>query len=98
MQTGLPVVAGWDYHLVQRGQDPAAVGERKVDLARLYRAEDIHEAAEVLRRFHVDWVFCGTEEESAYGPGVAARLARLSPLLEPAFRSGEVVVFRVGRE
>ncbi len=67
MHTGLPTVVGWDWHLVQRGQDRAEIESRRKDLELLYGGADTGQRRAVLDRYRVRWVVLGDLERRTYG-------------------------------
>ena len=71
MNTGLPTILGWDYHVHQRAHDWAAIEQRKADLARLYQsARREGGAATSSTATHVRYVYVGDLEQRHYGEGV----------------------------
>ncbi|KAA0250405.1 MAG: hypothetical protein EDX89_22810 [Acidobacteria bacterium] len=95
MNTGLPALVGWEYHLVQRGQAGRAVQRRAAEVASLYRTTSRETAAAILARHRVGVVFSGPLESSTYGRAHRDRFRSWKDLLHPAFERGDVAVFLV---
>ncbi len=95
MNTGLPIVLGWDYHLVQRGKKRPDIQRRIVDLRTLYSVSSPDAIGEVLSRYSVRFVISGREERTAYGATHATTFQSLSGLLSPVFSQGDVHLYRV---
>lgn len=107
--TGLSDVLGWYFHEVQwRGGQPDLLSRelpaRAADIGTLYNTTNAAETRALLQRYDVRWVVVGTAERQGIGqcavtagcpPYAAAGLAKFTDLLEPAFTSGNVSIFRV---
>jgi YYY domain-containing protein len=92
MNTGLPTIVGWDYHVYQRAHDWPSIEAHKADVARLYLAQDADGVREVLDRHAVRYVYVGEMEERTYGPETATRLSALTDLLQPVYRNAGVLI------
>jgi YYY domain-containing protein len=92
MNTGLPTLLGWDYHVHQRSHDWPEIEERKRAIESVYGARDAGELRGVLDRFGVDYVYVGEVERRAHGADVAERLSAFADLLRPVYRNPEVLV------
>jgi YYY domain-containing protein len=94
--TGRPTVLGWPGHEDQwRGGDPAAqaqIGPRKADVTTIYSDTDITKAAELLKKYSVDYIYVGAAERATYP---AEGLAKLGQLGDPVFQQGEVAIYKV---
>ena len=95
MNTGLPTVLGWEYHVQQRGHSPAETGRRKADVADAYSAHDASTVAAILKRYNVALVVVGPLERKTYGADLLARLEGWPDLLSPVYRNPDVTVFAV---
>jgi YYY domain-containing protein len=95
MNTGLPTILGWDYHVHQRAHDWAAIDRRKADVSLLYRSEDPSEVRRILDRYDVRYVYSGQLEADRYGSETASRLAGMEELFRPAYRNPFVLVLAV---
>ena len=87
--TGLPDVLGWAGHEVQWGHDP---GTRFADVRSIYGSRDLEQAAQLLRRYDVRYVFVGTLERRDYP---SASLEKFGRIGKPVFRSGPTVVYEL---
>jgi len=64
--TGLPTVTGWVNHeLVWRG-DPGTIKERCRDVRTIYETNDIDEAAQLLEKYNISYVYVGDLEREMY--------------------------------
>jgi YYY domain-containing protein len=95
MNTGLPIVLGWDYHVFQRGQSRGAIELRKLAVREIYTSEDRETVERVLRRYRVALVFVGALERTTYGTGIARRFAAWPDLLQPVFSDRGVTIYAV---
>ncbi len=66
MNTGVPTVLGWSWHLQQRGQSPGAIEMRAADLKRLYTSSDPAVQDAVLRRYHIRFIALADLERRTY--------------------------------
>ncbi len=94
MNTGLPTVVGWEWHLQQRGQDPAEVAQRRAELEILYAGDDPEARRAVLDRFDVRWVVVGRLERETYDLLAPDPLAGV-PGVVPVARDGDAVLYLV---
>jgi streptogramin lyase len=92
MNTGLPTLLGWDYHVHQRGHEWPEIEERKTAVARLYDPRNAQELRALLDRYGVAYVYVGDVERRTYGADVAARLAAFGDLLKPVYANREVLI------
>ncbi len=95
VNTGLPTVAGWDWHQVQQRWDYAGlVNERRIETQKFFTDSDTASAERYLRKYGVRYVVMGTEERAM---GSDAGLAKFSqmPALREVFRSGEYAIYEV---
>ncbi len=94
MNTGLPTVVGWEWHLQQRGQDPAEVARRQADLEVLYTGGVPAARRAVLDRYHVRWVVVGRLERETYGLTAPEPLAGVPGVVVVA-RRGDAALYLV---
>lgn len=92
MNTGLPTVLGWEYHLFQQSHGWAEIDRRREDVKTLYETTDRSVAAELMRRYRVDLVYVGPLERRTYAPAGLAKFAGW-PAVEPVFRSRDVTIY-----
>jgi uncharacterized membrane protein len=65
--TGLPTVAGWDWHQrQQRGDYAWMVEERVRDVQQMYESPDVNALLPLLRKHHVQYVYVGPLERVYY--------------------------------
>ncbi len=95
MNTGLPSVLGWDYHVFQRGHAQAEIDRRKADVLAAYTSPDEAVVRQILLRTHVALVAVGNLERKTYAGGNLARFEEWTDLLTPVYRNPEIVLFGV---
>lgn len=95
MNTGLPIVLGWDYHVFQRGHRWAEINRRKSDLETIFTSADEPRVAAVLRHDHIALVYVGALERRTYAGGNLADFERWTDLLTPVYRNPGVTIFAV---
>jgi YYY domain-containing protein len=98
MNTGLPTVLGWEYHVHQRGQPWPGIAARRRALETLYTSTSESAVAAVLQQYHIGLVYVGDLERQTYKGANVANFRKWPDLLAPVFQSGDVVVFRVRGE
>lgn len=92
MNTGLPVVLGWEYHVMQRGTTDGA--QRKSDVDTIYSTTELKEALKLLNKYQVDLIVVGKQERMRYSvPGLAKfeQHPEAFPLLFSAEENGVTV-------
>jgi YYY domain-containing protein len=94
MNTGLPTVLGWEYHLWQRAHPWAEIRRRADAVGRLYRSLDRSETETLLREYQVALVYVGDIERRQYGPGTE-KFDQWQDLFRPVFRSRGVTIYGV---
>ncbi|MDP3768363.1 MAG: hypothetical protein Q8S13_10135, partial [Dehalococcoidia bacterium] len=97
INTGLPAVAGWDYHQTQqRGAFQELIDERHADVSAFYTTNDPVEAQDVLKKYDVHYVVLGTLERIYYPiDGLEKIEAGLGGMLQPVFQHGDTQIFEV---
>ena len=95
--TGLPTVIGWQWHQEQqRWAYRWAVGDRILDVERVYTTIDGDEALSLLRTYGVEYVYVGRLEHLYYpGPGLDKFDGAMADDLEEVYRNPEVSIYRV---
>ena len=88
--TGIPTVLGWAGHERQWRGGYTLIEGREEAVERIYRGDS--QAEELLAQFGVTYVVVGPRERERYAP---VDLAPLGGVLEQAFTSGEVTIYRV---
>ncbi len=95
MNTGLPTILGWDYHVYQRGRGWNEINWRKRDVETIYTSADPGTIRRVLQRHNVALVWVGDLERRTYAGGNLTRFDGWPDLLTPVYRSAAVTVFAV---
>ncbi len=95
MNTGLPIVIGWDYHVQQRGHSRGEIERRKADVATVYRSTDRAAVERILKRYRVALLYFGPLEMKTYGADSLARFRAWSDFLSPLYENPGVSVFAV---
>lgn len=95
MNTGLPTVLGWDYHVHQRAHRWPDIRRRKADLEKLYTSASKDIAKGVLQRYNVALVYVGGVERRVYAGGNIANFKDWTDLLTPVYSNRGVDVFAV---
>jgi uncharacterized membrane protein len=97
MNTGLPTVLGWDYHVSQRGVPEAEIQSRKAAIYEFYSTTDAARAARIIDRYKIAYVVVGSVEREGYRNGMyaPAGLSKFSrrELFAPVFQSGGEVLY-----
>ncbi len=107
--TGIPDILGWYFHEAQwRGGSEQIVTRelpaRAADIGTLYNTTDTAAARRILTKYGITWVIVGLTEEQGEGqcsvplgcpPYAAQGLAKFDSMLDLAFRSGRVSIYRV---
>lgn len=92
MNTGLPTVAGWEWHLVQQGRRRELVDQRRQDVETIYQTTDVALAEEMLRRYEVDLVIVGPTERRTYPTAGLDKFAAMKSL-DLVFREQDVALY-----
>ncbi len=92
MNTGLPTVLGWEYHLFQQAHAWPEIYQRRDDVSALYSTTDEALAAGLMRKYHIDLVFVGGLERRTYPASGLAKFATWN-LTRPVFESGDVTIY-----
>lgn len=95
MNTGLPTVLGWAYHVHQRAHAWAEINRRKADIQTFYTTEEKDEAAQILERYKVSLVYVGAIERRTYAGGNLERLGEWSDVVTPIYQNPGVTIFAV---
>jgi YYY domain-containing protein len=106
---GVPDLLGWYFHEVQwRNGDSDVLNHlipaRAADVGTIYNTTNVADARALLKQYDVRWVVVGADETQGEGrcavnagcpPYAPAGLAKFTDMLELAFHSGPVSIFRV---
>jgi DNA-binding beta-propeller fold protein YncE len=92
MNTGLPTVVGWEYHLVQQSRARKDVETRAADVEELYNTTDVSRAEQLLHKYHIDLIFVGPLERQTYK---SAGLAKFDnwPAVQRVFANRDVTIY-----
>ncbi len=88
MNTGLPTVLGWSWHLQQRGQSLTEIEARAAALRTLYASNDPASGRAVLKRYHIRFIALGDLERRTYRITVSDPFAGLGCVHPLAGRDG----------
>jgi YYY domain-containing protein len=92
MNSGLPSVLGWEYHLFQQGRSREAIAARRDDIRQLFETTDLDVASRLLEKYRIDVIFVGELERETYGAAGLRKFETWSRM-EPVFREGEVTIY-----
>jgi len=95
MNTGLPVVLGWDYHVFQRGHRHEEIDRRKADLETIFTGRSQERVAAVLARYHVALVYVGPLERRTYGGANVTNFRKWKDLMTLLYENPAVTIFAV---
>ena len=95
MNTGLPVMLGWDYHVMQRSVPPDEIEKRKAAIREIYDTPDADEAAALLRKYGVRYVVLGNVEFRNYSTEGLMKFGAREDLFRRVFCSGKVCLYEV---
>ncbi len=92
MNTGLPTVVGWEYHLFQQGRPQGQIDARAEDVRELYETTDVDKARQLLDHYHVDLVVVGPLERRTYKREGLAKFDSW-PAMQLLFRNAAVSIY-----
>lgn len=95
MNTGLPTVLGWEYHVHQRAHRWPDIRRRKADLETLYTSDNKEVVKGILKRYNVALVYVGGVERRAYAGGNTANFKQWDDILTPVYTNRGVHIFAV---
>ncbi len=95
MNTGLPTVLGWAYHVFQRAHPWPEINRRKSDIQTFYTTDNHDTVAEILDRYKVSLVYVGPLERRTYAGGNLGRFDEWTDLLRPIYQNPGVTIFAV---
>ncbi|HEX5479183.1 MAG TPA: DUF2298 domain-containing protein [Dehalococcoidia bacterium] len=89
--TGIPTILGWAGHEDQwRGGTAEARAGRWEDAKELYTTGDVSRVNAIVQKYHVDYIYVGPLERTAFGDAALAKFQSL-PV---AFQKGTVTIYR----
>ncbi len=90
--TGIATIFNWPGHQIQWRGSTEKFDGRAEDVALIYESSDADEAAILLRKYDVDFVYMGPRERSTYsGEG----LEKFDAFMDKAFERNSVVIYKV---
>jgi len=92
-RTGLPTVLGWPDHEYRWRGSWEPQDDRREDVELAYKTTSITEAAAVLDKYDVRYVYVGGAERDAYGEEGMAKFAELG---EVVYQNPKVTIYRIG--
>jgi YYY domain-containing protein len=92
---GAPTIVGWGVHEWLWRGSYNAVAPRREEVKMIYEAPDMDEVHKILDKYNVRYIIVGKLEREKYKVLQEARLATLGTV---AFRSGDTVVYDVGKQ
>jgi YYY domain-containing protein len=92
MNTGLPTVVGWQYHLTQQSRPQQEIEARAADVKDIYDTTSRERAEQLLRRYRVDLIVVGTLERQTYSREGLAKFENW-PFLRRALSAPGVTVY-----
>jgi streptogramin lyase len=95
MLTGLPTVLGWEHHVKQRGNPPEEVDARREAVSLIYSSNAAAPAENLLRRYHVGYVYVGWLERQTYPKQGLRKFDTEKGLFEVAYENREAKLYRV---
>lgn len=95
MNTGLPTVLGWEYHVHQRAHRWPDIRRRKADLETLYTTKKKDVAKAILDRYNIALIYVGGVERRVYAGGNLANFKKWDDLLTPVYTNRGVHIFAV---
>jgi YYY domain-containing protein len=90
--TGLPTLLGWGGHETQWRGDSSVQSARDPDIKRIFTTLDAGEAAELLDRYGVTFVYVGPLERSTYDPRGLEKFGRF---MDVVYEQDGVTIYRV---
>ena len=95
MNTGLPTVLGWAYHVFQRAHTWPDINRRKADIMTAYTSDNKDLVAAILQRYHVALVFVGALERRTYAGGNLEHFRQWTDVLTAVYQNPGVTIFAV---
>lgn len=95
MNTGLPTVLGWAYHVYQRAHPWNEINQRKADILLAYTTDNKETLQRILDRYKVSLVYVGPIERRVYAGGNLDRFQEWRDVLTPVYQNPGVTIFAV---
>jgi uncharacterized membrane protein len=90
--TGIPTIYNWPGHEIQWRGSSEELDGRAEDVTSIYESLGSEVAANLLRKYDVDFVYVGPRERSTYS---SEGLAKFVAFMDTAFEQDGVVIYRV---
>jgi len=91
-RTGLPTILGWMMHEVQWRGWGHPYGQRKEDVALIYRSGDTEQARALLEKYDATYVYVGYLERATYG---SQGLDEFADFMDVVFSNEGVVIYKL---
>ena len=95
MYTGLPTVVGWNPHIEQRGNPAGEIASRRGAVDAIYTIPSAENAAGLLRRYHVGYVYIGWLERKTYPADGLRKFDGAPDLFQLVYENPQARVYRV---
>ncbi|MBP1684993.1 MAG: hypothetical protein H6Q33_1136 [Deltaproteobacteria bacterium] len=95
MNTGLPTVLGWGYHVLQRGHRQVDIARRKNDIEAIYTSNSKEKVAALLQHYEVALIVVGALERRTYAGANLARFTSWTDLVTPVYQNPGITIFAV---
>ena len=92
--TALPTVLGWRSHADQR-EHWQHTHQRAVDVKEMYSNHNIQRVLQLLRYYHVEYVYIGSTERRDFTQAQLQKFQDYPQYFAPVFQSEETVIYRV---
>ncbi|TMC20653.1 MAG: hypothetical protein E6J34_12015 [Chloroflexi bacterium] len=94
--TGLPDVLGWSDHVGEQRYD-VQLANRQADIAFIYTTPDLEPALQLLRYYHVRYIYVGQLERDAYAAHSSAGLDKFDHMagVRVVYRADGVTIYEV---
>lgn len=93
--TGLPTVMGWYTHEWLWRNNPADLNQRVADVRTIYTSENTDEVKALIKKYHISYIFIGSNEYARYGTVNTAVLEQLGTLVFSGEQAGEALPTRI---
>lgn len=67
MNTGLPIVLGWEHHVSQRGVSRREIERRRNAILEIYSGTSLERTRDLIRKYHIELIVVGKPERELYG-------------------------------
>ncbi len=95
-RTGLPVLLGWDGHIMVRGADIQIIHQRKKTIDFIYNSVDPIQVHQLLREKNISFLIIGPAERQEYESKGLAKFFAFSDLFRPLIINNGYGLFGIG--